>query len=73
MKTKKGKTYFTQPFRTKINAKNKTEAKDKLLNFILGKMTVVIVEEKDYNKTDVAKLQKNFDQLNEMMNKVFKN
>ncbi len=64
-------TYYTQPFRTKIKAKSREEAADKVKDFALRKMTLVIREEKDYDSSDLNKLNKQFDEVNKNMNDVF--
>ena len=71
MKTKKGKTFFTQPFRTKVKAKNYDEAKEKVTNFALNKMQLVIVSEDRFDKTDLSKLEKGFDDLYKQMGSLF--
>jgi hypothetical protein len=72
----KSETYFTKPFRTKIKAKNRIEAKEKLKNLVLGKMQLIIVDETEFSKDELIKdelikMQKQFDKLNEHFNKIF--
>ena len=64
------KTHYTQPFRTKVKAKTREEAKDKVINFAMNKMTLQVIEEKDFNSTEMMKLQKEFDKLNEQFTKI---
>tara|TARA_S200002703_G_C3583170_1_gene179106 strand:- start:46 stop:381 length:336 start_codon:yes stop_codon:yes gene_type:complete len=71
METRKGKTFFTQPFRTKVKAKNYDEAKEKVTQFALNKMKLVIVSEDKFDKTDLSKLEKGFDDLYKQMNSLF--
>ena len=54
----KNTTHFTAPFRTKVTAKTREEAKQKLADFIMNKMKLIIVEEKDFPSEDIARLQK---------------
>ena len=65
------KTHYTAPFRTKVKAKTRKEAVDKLTNFALQKMTLCILEEKDFEGTDIGKMQKTFDKLSDEMEKMF--
>lgn len=69
------KTHYTAPFRTKIMATTRKEAMDKLSNFALRKMTLQIIEEKDFDSSDLMKLQKHFEDLNnkfqEQLDKIF--
>lgn len=65
------KTIFTQPFRTRVMAKSEEEAKNKVTNFALGKMKLVIVPEKDYRSTQLSNLSNLFEELNEKMKKIF--
>lgn len=65
-----GKTHYTQPFRTKVKAKTREEAKDKVINFAMAKMTLQVIEEKDFDSTELMKLQKEFDKLNEQFTKI---
>ena len=65
------KTFYTQPFRTKVKAKNFKEAKEKLTSCILGKMKLIIVSEDEYNKTDLSKFEKGFDDLYKQMDGLF--
>ena len=71
METRNGKKIFTQPFRTKVKAKNYDEAKEKVTQFALNKMKLVIVSEDKFNKTDLSKLEKKFDELYKQMNSLF--
>lgn len=63
--------YYTQPFRTKVKAKSREEAAEKVKDFALRKMNLVIREEKDYNSSDINKINKQFDEINKSMNDVF--
>ena len=65
------KTHYTAPFRTKVTAKTRKEAIDKLTNFALQKMTLEIYEEKDFEGTEISKMQKTFDRLSDEMEKMF--
>jgi len=67
------KIYYTQPFRTKVMAKSREEASKKVEDFALRKMTLVIREEKDYDSSDLNKINKQFDEVNKTMNDVFEN
>ncbi len=63
----KDKVFYTQPFRTKVRAKDKNEAVEKVTQFALSKMKLVIVEEDKYTKSDLSNLQKSFDDLYKQM------
>ena len=67
-----GQTFYTQPFRTKVSAKSYEEARNKVAQFALGKMKLVIVPEDSFGRTDLADFQKQFDDLNKKMNDLFK-
>jgi len=64
------KTYYTQPFRTKVKAKTREDAKDRVINFAMHKMTLCVIEEKDFDSIEIMKLQKEFDKLNEQFTKI---
>lgn len=64
--------YYTQPFRTKVKAKSREEASEKVKDFALRKMTLVIREKKDYDSSDLNKINKQFDEVNKTMDDVFK-
>ncbi len=64
-------THYTKPFRTKVKAKTKEEAAEKVKNFALRKMTLVLVEEKLFATDDLAKLERQFEQMNIEMDKIF--
>ncbi len=66
------KVFYTQPFRTKVRAKNYKEAKEKATNFALGKMELVVVREKDFDKTKLSKLEKGFANMHKQMDELFK-
>ena len=66
------KTFYTQPFRTKVRAKNFEEAKEKATKFALGKMKLVIVSEDGFDKTDLSKLEKRFADIYKQMDELFK-
>jgi hypothetical protein len=67
------KTFYTQPFRTKVKAKSFEEAKEKATKFALGKMKLVIVSEDGFDKTDLSKFEKGFDDIYKQMDELFKN
>lgn len=67
------KTFYTQPFRTKVKAKSFEEAKEKATRFALDKMKLVIISENEYEKTDLSKLKKGFDEIHKIMDGMFKN
>lgn len=67
-----GTTYYTKPFRTKVKAKDIDEARQKVEDFALRKMKLVIVEESKYDQTDLSGFQKSFDKISAEMDKVFK-
>jgi hypothetical protein len=67
----KNKIHYTQPFRTKIVAKSHKEAKEKLSNFVLGKMTLVIIDGEKYETTDIHNINKHFDKAFQEMNTLF--
>ena len=71
METRKGETFFTQPFRTKVKANNYDEAKEKVTRFALNNMTLVVVSEDKFDKTDISKLQKGFDDIYKQMSILF--
>ena len=54
------KTHYTQPFRTKVKAKTREEAKVKLVNFVMKKMILHVIEEKDFDTTEIMKIQEEF-------------
>lgn len=65
-------THYTAPFRTKVKAKTIEEAVNKLKTFALSKMTLCVVEEKDFNNKDELKnLQNTFDELSKKMESYF--
>ena len=57
------KTHYTQPFRTKVKAKTREEAIKKCQDFAMQKMTLVVVEERNFNKNELAIMQQEFDKL----------
>lgn len=65
------KTHYTAPFRTKIKAKTRKEAVDKLTSFALNKMTLCVHEEKDFHNSDLSKMQQTFDRMSIEMDKFF--
>lgn len=67
----KGVVNYTQPFRTKVTAPTAEEAFVKLKSFIDKKMTLCVVDEKDYNKDELGIIQNKFDDLNKKMNDFF--
>lgn len=67
-----GKTVFTQPFRTKIRAKNELEAKQKMEDFAMRKMELVIIKEGDesaFEKDSLMNIQKDFAEMYDRMEK----
>lgn len=74
IKTKEG-TYFTKPFRTTVKAKNKEEAKEKVIDFAMGKMKLIVMEEAEYNKSKLPKmnniLDECFDKIKNIMDNLF--
>ncbi|MFT7614318.1 MAG: hypothetical protein ACI9J3_003300 [Parvicellaceae bacterium] len=64
-------TYYTKPFRTKVKAASHAEAKEKAQNFALGKMKLVVIDEKDFDKSSLAKIQRGFDRISQEMNDMF--
>jgi hypothetical protein len=67
----KNKIHYTQPFRTKIVAKSREEAKEKLNQFILGKMTVVIIDGDKYDTSEINNINKTFEKAFKEMNTMF--
>jgi len=66
------KIFYTQPFRTKLNAKSIDEAKEKLINFVMGKMKLKIVLEEQFHESDLSKLNRSFEEINKEMENIFK-
>lgn len=64
-------THYTQPFRTKVKAKTREEAFEKLTKFCLSKMTLCVFEEKDFDSSEIISLQKTFNELNKQMEATF--
>lgn len=67
------KIFYTQPFRTKVKAKSFEEAKEKATRFALDKMKLIIVSENEYEKTDLSKFEKGFDEIHKIMDRMFEN
>lgn len=67
---KGGRVVYTKPFRTRVMAKSEDEAKEKLTNFALSKMKLCIVLEQDFDKTELSKIQKMFDDTFQQMNDI---
>lgn len=67
----KGKTFYTSAFRTKVKGKDYEDAKEKLINFAMSKMKLVVVSENKFSKSDLASFEKTFEKLNNEMNKLF--
>lgn len=67
------KTFYTQPFRTRVKAKSFEEAKEKATRFALDKMKLIIVSENEYEKTDLSNFEKGFDEIHKIMDRMFKN
>ena len=73
-KLKTGNTsFYTAPFRTKIKAKTKEEAREKLTKLVNENMKLYIVDEKDFDTTNIGNIQKSFEDINRHMDKTFKN
>ena len=66
-----GKTHYTEPFRTKIKAKTRELAIEKCQNFAMNKMTLVIWNEADFDKSEISVMQKEFDKLANQMEVMF--
>ena len=64
-------THYTQPYRVKVKGKTKQEAVDKCINYAMHSMKLVVVEEKDYNKDELGRINTEFDNLNKRMNEIF--
>jgi len=67
------KTHFTQPFRTKIKAKTREEARKKVTDFALQKMTLVVVDENKFNSSEISQITEQFEKLNEQIKKTIDN
>jgi BMFP domain-containing protein YqiC len=65
------KIQYTPPNRTKVKARNREEAVEKMKNFAMRKMTLVIREEKDYDSSDLGKINAEFEKLNNYMENIF--
>ena len=64
------KTHYTQPFRTTISADTRELAIQKCQDFAMRKMTLVIVEEKNFDKDELLKMQKTFDKITKQFEKM---
>lgn len=65
-------THYTQPFRTKVFAKTRDEAKEKVSKFALQRMTLVVVDEDSYKAKEIYKMHEEFDKMNKEFDRVFK-
>ena len=65
------KTQYTSANRTKIKARNREEAVEKMTNFAMRKMVLVIHEEKNYSASDLGQMDALFNQFNDLMDKTF--
>lgn len=69
-------TYYTKPHRTKIKAIDYDEAKDKLTDFILNKMEIVIIDEEEFDDSDFiefSEIRKKFDDAENSLKNTFSN
>lgn len=64
------KVVYTQPFRTKVRAKNSDEARKKVEEFALRKMQLIIINEgEDKLESDsLLKMKSDFDKMYNKMN-----
>lgn len=62
---------YTQPFRTKVRAKSYEEAKQKVVDFALGKMQLVVVPEENFKDTDLSKFERKFYAIYTEMDEMF--
>ena len=60
-------SFYTKPFRTKVKAKNYDEAKQKVVDFALRKMELVIVSEDKFGETDLSQFEDSFNDLKNQM------
>ena len=67
------KKFYTKPFRTKVKGKNIEEAKEKLKDFALSKMKLVIVPEGNFNKTDLSAFEEKISKISNEIDEFFKN
>ena len=66
------KNHYTEPFKTTVTAKDKKEALDKVTNFAMNKMKLVIYDEKHFNSSELGRIRKSFSDMNKMMDDFFK-
>ena len=67
-------TYYTKPYRTKIKAINYDEARDKLMDFILNKMEIVVIDEDEFGDSDkLTETRKKFDDAENSLKNTFDN
>ena len=66
IKTDATKTIYSQPCRSKVKASSLSEAKKKLEQLIFWKVETVIVEEKNFDTTEVGELTKMTDKFSEI-------
>ena len=67
-----GKTFFTQPFRTRIKAGNINEAKKELKKIVNSRMNIVIMTEDEYKKSPVSRLKDSINKLYDEIARAFK-
>ncbi len=65
-------THYTQPFRTTVKARSREEAVAKVERFALKKMTLVIVDAGKFEKSELSKFQKTFEELNKSLQWFYK-
>jgi hypothetical protein len=61
------KTHYTQPFRTKVYAYNIGQAKERLEKAISKRMELVMVEENEYNTSDLRRMHSQFRGVDALM------
>ncbi len=66
------KTFYTQPFRTKVMAENLEEAKQKVAEFAMGKMKLIIHEEESFSASDMNRFNEAFEDIHTKMEELFK-
>jgi|ERR1035437_5501029 hypothetical protein len=66
------KNHYTEPFRTTVTAKDRKDALEKVTNFAMGKMKLVIYDEKHFDSSELGRIRKSFDDMNKMMDNFFK-
>lgn len=75
MKLNNNETHYIKPYRTVVKAKTFEEAKEKVTDFAIGKMKLIIMEEKEYSKSNLKtlddSLKSSFDHINRIMSEFF--